>query len=65
MRPRDHMQDLEREIARCRRLMKPILDKMTLERLGAYLRDLERALEAESQGSVRADVKRPPREAAR
>jgi hypothetical protein len=38
---------LTREIARCRRALENISDKKTLVRLGAYLRDLEHALEAQ------------------
>lgn len=39
------MQDLKREILRCRRIMESISDKRALQGLGAYLGDLERALE--------------------
>ena len=46
---RDAMiQDLRRKIVRCRRAMENISDKETLVRLSAYLRELERALEAQT-----------------
>ncbi|HET6610300.1 MAG TPA: hypothetical protein VFG62_26785 [Rhodopila sp.] len=44
------IQDLEREIARCKRALGSVSDKETLDRLGSYLRDLEQALEAQVRG---------------
>jgi hypothetical protein len=46
------IQRLKQEIARCKWAMGNVTDKQTLERLGAYLRDLQRALEAQMSGGT-------------
>jgi hypothetical protein len=52
---------LRREIVRCRRATDNISDKKTLERLSAYLRDLEGALEAHlSRDDPRGQGAAPP-----
>jgi len=38
------IRDIEQEIGRCRRAADSVSDNVTLERLNAYLKDLEHAL---------------------